>query len=206
MTVIPFADVPYIEPEEIPGFFRVYFITELEVPDKAFIGASVLYMGAGTGHARHAHEDTVEVAYVLEGRGCESFWDEEENESAVDFGPGMLAVIPPKKEHQTISVSSDEDPLTMYIFTARQTPASARIRLAPGGTFRYTAPSESILFSVTGVGRLTDCRETRTLEKYTHVELARGESVQISGEGEFLLFALTHEGFPEEAEPLSGIS
>lgn len=204
--IIPFENVPFLEPEEIEGFFRVHFITELDVPDKKLIGASVLYMGEGTGHAKHVHDDTTEVAYVLKGEACQSYWDESDWEHQMTMRPGDLAITSPGVVHQTMSRSTDEAPLVMYIFTARCLPKCYKVGLSQGERFDFTPRSESLLFVLDGVGRIRIRQAESPVVPYTHIECEVGEPTCVAnisnGPLTFLCFTAGEERLPRQAEEM----
>ena len=208
--IVPFDTVPFIDPEEIDGFFRVYFITELEVPDKKLIGASVVYMGKGTGHTKHVHEDTTEVAYVLEGDACQSYWDGSDREHKFTMHAGELAVTSPQVVHQTMSLSTGEHPLAMYIFTARCIPQCYRVHLPAGESVEVCGQSESIFFILSGTGRVRLNDKEAVALPYTHIEFGCGDNLCLENTGNtplvLLAFTTGNEKLPPQAEEIPYIN
>ena len=189
--IIPFEQVSYIEPNDIDGFFRVHFITELEQKNKTFVGASVLYMGAGTGHKKHVHDSTYEIAYVLHGEAEQSFWDEADRKRTVVMHAGTFAAIPPQKVHQTMSLMNDADPLVMYIFTAYCVPRCEKVTLKPGETQPIQIKDECCGFVLDGSGsvEVETCSGSiqDALTRYTQIDLSEGENCIITNSSDGMM-------------------
>lgn len=81
---------------------------------KKLAETAVLRMQHGQCHEGHSHDTSDEILCVLRGKGLQTFWDADGNETSYEINPGDLLYIAKNRVHRTENLSETED-LELFI-------------------------------------------------------------------------------------------